>query len=212
MPVLRMSVRVALNRLALLFAALIFLLCPAFAHDIPNDVTVQAFVKPQGQTLRVLMRLPLKAVMDVEFPHREREFVDLARVDQSLHFAAKQALLDNLEIYEGDRLLLNPRIVSTRMSLDSDKSFATYEQALAHVTGPVLPPETTIYWEQGILDVLLEYPIQSDASKFSIHAAFDRFGLKVVTALQFMPPSGVIRAYALDGDPGLVRLDPDWFQ
>ena len=207
-----MSVRVALHRLALLLAALILLACPAFAHDIPNDVTVQSFVKPQGQTLRVLMRLPLKAVMDVEFPHRERDFVDLARVDQSLHYAAQQALLDNLQIYEGDRLLLNPRIVSTRMSLDSDKSFATYDQALAHVTGPVLPPETTIYWEQGILDVLFEYPIQSDRSKFSVHAAFDRFGLKVLTALQFMPPGGVIRAYALDGDPGLVRLDPDWYQ
>ena len=207
-----MLVRVALARLALLLAALIVLAAPIFAHDIPSDVTVQAFVKPQGQTLRVLMRLPLKAVMDVEFPHRERDFVDLARVDRSLHYAAQQALLDNLEIYEGDRLLLNPRIVSTRMSLDSDKSFATYDQALAHVTGPTLPPETTIYWEQGILDVLFEYPIQSDTSKFSIHAAFDRFGLKVVTALQFMPPSGVTRAYALDGDPGLVRLDPNWFQ
>src|SRR4029079_2767907 len=142
----------------------------AFAHDIPNDVTVQAFVKPQGQTLRVLMRVPLKAAMDVEFPHRERDFVDLARVDPSLQFAAKQVLLDNLEIYEGDRLLLNPRIVSTRMSLDSDKSFTAYDQALAHVTGPALPPETTLYWEQGILDVLFEYPIESGASKFSIHA------------------------------------------
>src|SRR5689334_3492181 len=169
-----MFVRVALARLALLLVALIVFAAPVFAHDIPSDVTVQAFFKPQGQTLRVLMRLPLKAVMDVEFPHRERDFVDLARVDQSLHYAAQQALLDNLEIYEGERLLLKPRIVSTRMSLDSDRSFATYEQALAHVTGPTLSPETTIYWEQGILDVLFEYPIESDASKFSIHAAFDR--------------------------------------
>jgi len=207
-----MLVRSVLFRLALLLVALMGLLRPAFAHDIPSDVTVQAFVKPQGHTLQVLMRLPLKAAMDVEFPHRERDFVDLARVDESLHFATKQALLDNLEIFEDERLLLNPRIVSTRMSLDSDKSFATYDQALAHVTGPTLPPETTIYWEQGVLDVLLEYPIETDASKFSIRAAFDRFGLKVVTALQFMPPGGVVRAYALDGDPGLVRLDPNWFQ
>src|SRR4051812_15464175 len=111
-----MSVGGALSRFALLFSALILFLFSAFSPDIPNDVTVQAFVKPQGQTLRVLMRLPLKAVMDVEFPHRERDFVDLARIDQSLRDAAKLALLDNLQIYEGDRLLLNPRIVSTRMS------------------------------------------------------------------------------------------------
>jgi HupE / UreJ protein len=207
-----MSMKAVLCRLALLVAALTFYAVPAFAHDIPVDVTVQAFVKPEGQILRVLMRLPLKAVMDVEFPRRERDFVDLSRADQSLRDAATLALSSNLEIYEGDTLLGSPRIVSTRMSLDSDKSFATYEGALAHVMGPPLSEDTTIYWEQGILDVLFEYPIQSDRSYFSVHAVFDRFALKVVTALQFLAPGGVDRAYALEGDAGLVRLDPNWFQ
>jgi len=207
-----MSMKAVLCRLALLVAALTFYAVPAFAHDIPVDVTVQAFVKPEGQILRVLMRLPLKAVMDVEFPRRERDFVDLSRADQSLRDAATLALSSNLEIYEGDTLLGSPRIVSTRMSLDSDKSFATYEGALAHVMGPPLSEDTTIYWEQGILDVLFEYPIQSDRSYFSVHAVFDRFALKVVTALQFLAPGGIDRAYALEGDAGLVRLDPNWFQ
>ena len=207
-----MSMRIALCRLALLFAALTLLARPLYAHDIPTDVTVQAFVKPEGHSLRVLMRLPLKAVMDVEFPHRERDFVDLARVDQSLRDAATLALSNNLEIYEGDTLLPTPRILSTRMSLDGDRSFRSYDEALAHVTGPPLPDATTIFWEQGLLDVLFEYPIQSDRSNFSIHAAFDRFALKTVTALQFLPPGGIDRAYALDGDAGLVRLDPNWYQ
>src|SRR5437763_1158736 len=87
----------------------IFLAAPAIAHDIPNDVTVQAFVKPDGHSLRVVMRLPLKAVMDVEFPRREREFLDLPKMEPSLRDAARLALLDNLEIYEGERPLLNPR-------------------------------------------------------------------------------------------------------
>jgi hypothetical protein len=202
----------ALCLLALLFAALTLLAVPVRAHDIPSDVTVQAFMKPAGHILRVLVRLPLKAVMDVEFPHRERDFVDLARVDQSLHDAATIALSNNLDLYEGDTLLGNPRIISTRMSLESDRSFGTYEAALAHVTGPPLASDTTIYWEQGILDVLFEYPIVSDRSHFSIHAAFDRFALKVVTSLQFLSPGGIDRAYALDGDAGLVRLDPNWYQ
>jgi hypothetical protein len=98
------------------------------------------------------------------------------------------------------------------MSLDSDKSFVSYDAALAHVTGEPLPSDTTIFWEQGILDVLVEYPIQSDRSYFSIHAAFDRFSLRTITALQFLPPGGAVRAYALEGDAGLVRLDPTWSQ
>jgi hypothetical protein len=207
-----MSMTFVLRRFVLLLAVLMLWAAPASAHDIPSDATVQAFVKPEGHILRLLVRLPLKTVMDVEFPHREREFVDLARIDQSLHDAAKIALANNIDLYEGDTLLSNPRIVSTRMSLESDRSFATYEGALAHVTGPALSNDTTIFWEQGVLDVLFEYPIQSDRSYFSIHAAFDRFALKVITSLQFLPPGGIDRAYALEGDAGLVRLDPRWFQ
>src|SRR4051812_41928035 len=32
------------------------------AHEIPNDVTVQSFVKPEGQRLRLLVRVPLIAL------------------------------------------------------------------------------------------------------------------------------------------------------
>jgi len=31
------------------------------AHDIPNDVTVQVLVKPDGQRVQLLVRAPLKA-------------------------------------------------------------------------------------------------------------------------------------------------------
>ena len=185
---------------------------PAAAHDIPRDVTVQAFVKPDGHTLRLLVRVPLKGIQDIEYPRKERDFVDVARADQSLRDAAMLWVANRIELYEGDALLPAPAIVSARMSLDSDRSFASYDGALAHVTGARLPDSTTIYWEQGLLDALLEYPIQSDRSAFSIHAAFDRYGLRVVTGLQFMPPSGASRAFELEGDAGVVRLDPSWYQ
>src|SRR5882724_1960157 len=102
-----MSMRLVLCRLALLLASLTLLAAPISAHDIPSDVTVQAFMKPEGHVLRLLVRLPLKTVMDVEFPHRERDFVDLARADQSLQDAATFALSNNLELYEGDTQLKN---------------------------------------------------------------------------------------------------------
>jgi HupE / UreJ protein len=207
-----MSIKVALCRLGSMLAALVLLAAPVGAHDIPRDITVQTFVKPEGQSLRFLVRLPLRAVMDVEYPRRERDFVDLARIDQALNDAATIALTGNIEVYEGDVLLPAPRILSARMSLESDRSFASYEQALAHVTGPPLPPETTLLWEQGILDVLFEYPIQSDRSLFSIHAAFDRLALTVITTVRFLPPGGVERAFELEGDAGLVALDPRWHQ
>jgi hypothetical protein len=207
-----MSNRFAFCRLALLLAALTLLAAPALAHFIPRDITVQAFVKPEGQTLKMLIRVPLKGIEDIEVPRREQDYVDLTRVSQALEDTARVFLVDKLSIYEGDTLLPAPRIAATQMSLESDRSFESYDNALAHVMGPPLAPDTTLFWEQGILDVLLEYPIQSDRAFFSIHAAFDRLALTVITALRFLPPDGVERVYELEGDAGLLRLDPRWHQ
>jgi hypothetical protein len=182
------------------------------AHDIPNDVTVQAFVKPAGERLHLLLRVPLRACRDVDFPKRGPGYLDLARADASLRDAAVLWLADAIELYEGDARLPNPRLVETRVSLESDRSFASYEEALAHITGPRLPNDTELYWNQALLDVLFEYQIQSDGSRFSIHPGLAHLGLRVVTVLRFLPPSGVVRAFELTGDPGLLRLDPRWHQ
>ena len=140
----------------------------ASAHDIPRDVTVRAFARPEGQNLRLLVRVPLKSITDVEFPRRDHDYVDLARVEAALRDAASVYIANQVGVYEGTTLLAPPRVVSVRMSLESDRSFLAYEQALAHVTGPSLSARESIYWEQGLLDALLEYPIQSDRAAFSI--------------------------------------------
>jgi len=207
-----MSSKVAFCRLALLLAALTFLAVPALAHFIPRDVTVLSFVKPEGNTLKVLMRVPVKGIEDVEVPRRANEYVDLTRIEPALRDTARVFLLDNLSIYEGDTLLANSNIVAVQFSLESDRSFENYDTALAHITGPPLPADTSIFWEQGILDVLVEYPIQSDRSYFSIDAQFERLALTVITAIRFMPPGGIERVYELEGNAGLVRLDPRWHQ
>lgn len=194
-----------------LLAAMTLLVAPAQAHDVPIDAVVRMFVKPHGRVLRVLVRMPLKCITDAEYPHRERDFVDLAKVEPFLDEAAKTALVDRLDFYENGKALAAPQIASVRMSLDSDPSFLTYNSALAHVLGPRLPDSETLYWEQGILDVLFEYPIASEHSYFSMHAAFDRLAEHEVTTVQFLAPGGVSRAYELEGDAGLVHLDPNWF-
>jgi HupE/UreJ protein len=197
----------------LLPAVLILLLpCLAPAHDIPNDVMVQMFVKPEGQHLHLLVRVPLKAMRDISFPERGPGYLDLARADALLPGAAKLWIAGFIELYEGDTLLPNPAVVAKRISLPSDFPFASYEQALAHVTGPPLPDSTDIPWDQTMLDVLFDSPIQSERSRFSIQPRFARLGLRVITVLRFLPPGGEFRAFEFDGDPGLVRLDPRWHQ
>jgi hypothetical protein len=197
-----------------LFIATIVFLLPheLLAHDIPNDVTVQAFVKPEGQKLHLLLRVPLNAMRDTEFPERGAGYLDLARIDASLREAAMVWIADAISIYEDDSRLPNPQILEVRASFPSDKSFASYDEAYTHVTGPRLSNDVQVYWNQVMLDVLFEYPIHSDRSRFSIDPGLARLGLQVITALRFLPPDGAVRAFEFLGDPGLVRLDPQWYQ
>jgi hypothetical protein len=160
----------------------------------------------------MLVRVPMAALRDVDFPKRGPVYLDLARADASLRAAAERWLVEPTELYEDDAVLPAREIVAARVSLPSDPSFAEYDEALAHVTGAPLPDDTEIYWSQAALDVLLEYPIRSEASRFSIRPGFGRLGQRVVTALRFVLPSGGVRAFELEGDPGLVRLDPRWHQ
>jgi hypothetical protein len=193
-------------------ALLLPLAATAFAHDIPADVTVQALLKPQGDRLNLLVRLPLRAIRDVNFPDRGQGFLDLDQVDALLPDAATLWISDFIEMYEGDTRLPKPRVAATRIALMSDRSFLTYEDALRHLTGPKLPSNTDVFWNQTMLDVWFEYPIHSDQAYFSIRPRLARLGLRVTTALRFLPPSGVVRAFEFEGDPDLVRLDPRWYQ
>lgn len=182
------------------------------AHEIPNEVTVYAFLKPEGQKLTLLVRAPLKAMRDMDVPLRGPGYLDLARVDQTLRDAATLWIGDYVQVFEGNAPLGMPVVRDALVSLPADRSFESYEQAYAHITGARLPNDTDLYWEQGMLDVVFEYPIQSDRADFSISPGLTRLGLRVNVVLRFLPPGGAERAFDVHGDPGIVRLDPRWHQ
>jgi len=184
----------------------------AAAHDIPNDVTVQMFLKPSGGKLDLLVRVPLKAMRDIDFPKVGPGFLDFSRADPFLDDAATVWLVRAIEIDEGDTRLGYPNLIAARASLESDKSFASYETALAHITGPKLPENTQVAWDQTLLDAWLEYPIHSGRAQFSIRPNVERLGIRVLTVLRYLPPDGAIRAFEFEDDPGLIRLDPRWYQ
>jgi HupE/UreJ protein len=197
----------------LIMAALAGAVAPrAAAHDIPADVRVTGFVKPAGDRLALLLRVPLAAMIEVDYPTRGPGYLDLARADQALRTAVKVYLTDNITVYENSVAVAPPHVAALKVSLPSDRSFVSYEAALVHVQGPRLADDLELYWNQQMLDVLLEYPIRSERSDFAIRARVDRFGMKVTTALRFLPPDGAVRAFEFQGDPGLIALDPSWHQ
>lgn len=182
------------------------------AHEVPADVAVQAYVHPAGSTFTVLVRVPLVAMRDVQFPLRGPGYLELSQVAPYLEEGAALWIAGYLEIFEGDVSLGDERIVATRVSLPSDRSFASFESAMAHVRGPGLPVDTEIFWQQALLDVLMEVPITSEEARFSIDPRLAHLGVETLSVIHFVLPNGAERAFQYRGNPGLVHLDPRWHQ
>jgi hypothetical protein len=180
-------------------------------HEIPNDVTIRMFVRPEGQRLRVLVRAPLEAMTDIDWRYSgPGGLLDLTRIDANLEHAATLWLADNIDARENGARLAYPRVAALRASLPNELAFQSYDEALAQLLGPPLPPATDLYRNQGILDALFEYDISSDRSAFAVHARFARLGIQTLTILRFLPPGGAMREFNLHGDQGLVPLEPRW--
>jgi hypothetical protein len=183
------------------------------AHDIPSDVTIHAYVRPEGQRLELLVRAPVAAMRDIVVPTRDDGTLDLSRAEPAVRQAAFLWIADAIALYEGNRRLDAPRLIATRISLPSDRAFTAWSTARAHMTSPPLASDTRIATGQALMDVLFEYDIQSDQSRFAIDPGLARLGVRVTTVLRLVVPrTGTERAFELTGDPGLVRLDPRWHQ
>jgi hypothetical protein len=185
---------------------------PASAHDIPADVLVNMFVKPEGNRLRLLVRVPLGAMRDMNLPLHGPAFMNLPAPESVIRDAARLWIAQEMQWFEDGRPLPTPTVLATQISLPSDKAFTSYDDALAHINGPRLPDNTELVWNQALLDVLLEAPITSADSRLSVRPALARLGIRTVTVVRFLPPGGGVRAFEYTGDPGLVRLDPSAWQ
>lgn len=189
------------------------------AHEVPPHVTVLAYVHPVGRTLHVVLRVPLAAMRDLDLPLRRgvpgeaAGLLDVARADGALRDAARLWIADYLAVDADGRRLAAPRIAAVRASLPSDRAFASYAGAVAHLRRP--PPASTLAggelpWTQALLDVALEYDVPREDARFTIHPALAHLGVRTATVLRFVPARGAERVFRYDGDPGPVRLEPRW--
>lgn len=183
----------------------------ASAHDIPSQIRLQGFVKPEGNTLHFLVRIPLVMLLNLDLPKRGPGFLALEHLDDALDRAAA-ATAREIVLYE-DGEPLSYEEVTTRISPLSDKSFGSFEEALAHIAGPPLPPETDVFWNQGYFDAHFLYPIRSPDAGFALDLQVAP-GLRnsLTMIVRFLVPDAVERAYELHYGSGRVHLDPSWYQ
>jgi len=207
------SRRPTVRRTAAILVALVLLL-PSWpeAHEIPADVTVRAFVKADGDRLRLLVRVPLQSLRDYDFPLRGPGYLELDGARPLVRDAVRQWIVSYVELRENGEPTAPPELKAVRISAPGDRAFATYAGALEHVRSAPLPAGTDLFWQQAEVDALIEFPIASERSEFSIEPRFAHLGLRTVTVLRFLTPDGAERPFQYTGDPGIVRLDPRWHQ
>ncbi|MGH7679063.1 MAG: HupE/UreJ family protein [Gemmatimonadaceae bacterium] len=180
------------------------------AHDIPTRVTILTFVKPEPGRLRLVLRVPLEAMRDVNWPSKGLGYLDLPKAEPLARDAAQLWVANFIRAYEGGEELPEGRLAGTRISLPSDKAFTSYDSALARAMGPRLDNATDLPFNQAALDIVLDYPIASHESRFSLRPELARLGFNTTTVMRYLPPDRPERAYQYHGDPGLIRLDPGW--
>lgn len=188
-------------------AAFLLLVVGADAHEAPAHVTVQLQARVVGDAMRVYARIPLEAVRDVAFPVIEGGYLDVAGLAPQLPGLAKIWVADPLELHESGRRVAAPRIVATQISIASDKSFATFEQAEARLREALPANAERLFWKQVFFDVALEFPVASASSEFSIRPAYAGLGEQVQTVLHYRD-----KVLLLPGDQDLFALDPSWMQ
>ncbi|MXW02875.1 MAG: HupE/UreJ family protein [Holophagales bacterium] len=213
-----MFLRLQVGSAVLAAAPLLFAADSAAAHEVPGSVTVQVLVKQQDDRLQVLLRTPLEAMQEMQFPVGYRGILDLEalRAGSLLVEAADRWITPNLDLYAGRDQLPTTTVQAVRLSIPSDRSFTDFDRALAHIRGPPLPATTQLVWRQALLDVHLETPLGAHGVKerprFSIDPRFGRLGLQVLTVIRYESSDGDARALQLAAEPGRVRLDPNWAQ
>lgn len=184
----------------------------ALAHEIPNDVTVRMIVKPTAERIEVLVRVPLEAMQDIEFPTFGPGYLDVARADRPLRDAATLWLANDIALYENGEALPALELSAVRASIPSDRSFTSHAAALEHVRSAPLRPGTPLVWQQALLDASFEAPIRDPGARFSILPDLDRLGLSVVTSIRFEGADDTVRLLQLEQHDEVVALDPSWLE
>jgi len=179
----------------------------ARGHEFKLDALINTFVKIDPGEAQLVVRVPLYLFKSAKFPVNNVE-IDVDKSAPAIE-RALAAIQQDVTLFENDQPLVASHATG-RLSLPSDRSFGSYEQAVSHVSAP-LEPGTSIYIDQGYVDAWITYPISSPGSVFAIRTTADQeLGDYLKVALRYMPSGEESRAMVITSSSGTVPLNPSW--
>lgn len=179
------------------------------AHELPERVSVRMIAATQGNALELMVRVPLEAMRDVNFPLTPEGYLVLDEAGNALTDAAGLWVIDSLTLRERGRPV-PPSDVALRIALPGDRAFTSYATATTHFAAPPLAAATRIFWRQAMLDVRLVYTLQAQpgAGDLTLDAAFRQLGATTRAELLFIGPDSNEHTLAFDGDAQNLALMP----
>ena len=179
----------------------------ARAHEFKLDAVLNAFVKIEPGEVQLVIRGPLYLFRSAKFPIRNNTQIDVDKSGPAIE-RSLAAIKQSITLFENGRPLVASR-ASGRLSLPSDRSFESYEEAASHVSEPP-EPDTSIYIDQGYVDATVTYPISSPNSVFAIRTPFAAGLGDLKVSLRYMPLGEDSRAMVFTSLSGIVALNPTW--
>lgn len=197
------------------FACVILCLFASFVdaatRPIPETVNIRAFAHAEGDHVELLVRIPLAAVKDIEFPTRgDGDTLDLPALKSMLPGAAKYWIAGTFSMAADGLTLPAPEVADTRISISSDKSFDVYETAQASFRAPDLAANEQVFWQQVWFDIRFLYALPPATPHLTITPHVASLGVRVLTSLTALNADGHSMTFAFEGDPGPIHLDPRW--
>ncbi len=195
---------------AVLVAAALLAARAASAHEFPLQSVLNAFVRLEPDRAELIIRIPLHLLAGADFPAEANRELQLDQSDPASG-RALAVIAQTIQLRE-DGALLVPSLAVGRLSLPSDRSFESYEEATAWI-GRGTDRTTPVYADQGYFDAHLTYPIRAPSSEFTLQTSLVpemRDHLKLY--VRFLTLDGSARLFEITSVSGAVALDPRWHQ
>ena len=180
----------------------------ARAHEIPARVTVIGYAQRTTDTLRLLLRVPLEAMRDLDVPTQPDGTLDLPRLHPLLADAARLWIIDYLSVEADGTALAVPRLGAARLALPEDRSFAALGTALATLAAPPMDSAPGLRFAGPWLDVRLDYALPRGTRRLALRPALAHLGQRTTTVWHVIDTDGTDRLLTYDGNPDRVLLDP----
>src|SRR6266699_6274385 len=85
------------------------------AHDVPDEIVIRTYLRPDATRLQVLLRIPLLAVTDTNLPKDGTGYLAMAYLDPALRDAANQ-IAAGIVFLENDERLSQFELAGARIS------------------------------------------------------------------------------------------------